>query len=438
MKPGILAACLAALLPAPAALANGGGYSRGGVESTGAIAGFEPAATDKVRILDEQLDIALGPEEATVEVRYLMRNESGTKAKVRFGFPVEESFDRDDFGAKPQPGWKEPRNCRDYQVTVAGKPIKAKFEPEPPGNRDLRFSGLAGWLVSEATFAAGTEVPVRISYRSAYPQSAVSVSDDERRSGRLFSYRLSTGACWAGTIARGRVVVTAAGADPAEVRVLKPVNRFRKDGARWVWDFKDLEPTLADDLQIEVAPEENSYTRTEKPGTDGPWVTYVERGGRWLVSHRNYQASASSTLPADGNLDYEPGNLNDDTWDNAWSEGKPGPGIGEWLELKPQVPKPLVAIEMQPGYVKNDALFQANPRPKKVRVQLNGEHEFIAEIPDRNDNARIPVGGYAKPVHTVRLTFEEVWKGSRFEDLCVSSLALQVRLDKQPQITPAR
>ncbi len=438
MKPILFTIVSALALSVLPALANGGGYFRGGVERTGTIAGFEPAATGRVRILDEQLDIALGPAEAAVEVRYLMRNETAAKVKVRFGFPVEESFDRSDFVDGPQPGWKEPRNCRDYQLTLAGKPLKARFEPEPPGNRDPRFDGLAGWMVSEATFPAGAEVPVRIRCRSAYPEGAMSVSDDEHRSSRTFRYRLSTGACWAGTIARGRVTVSAAGIDPSEVRVLRPVNRFRKEDGRWVWDFEDLEPTLADDLEIEAAPAENSYMRTEKPGTDGPWVTYVERGGRWMVSHRNYRATASSTLPADGALDYDPANLNDDQWDNAWCEGQPGPGIGAWVELQPQAPKPLAAIELHPGYAKSDALFKANARPKQVRVTLNREHEFSAQVPDRNQPLRIPVSGYAKPVHTVRLTIEEAWPGTRHEDLCISSLALHVRLANQPEVTPAR
>lgn len=436
----------------PVVLANGGGYWRGGVESTGTILGFEPAATEKVRIMDEQLNIALGADEATVEVRYVMRNSTDTEAKVRFGFPVEESFDRQGSEVeepKPLAGWKELRNCHDYQVTVAGKPLEAKFETEPGGNRDPKFHGLAGWLVSAAVFAPGAEVSVKITYRSAYTQKAMSVSDDFHESERLFSYRLSTGACWADTIARGRVVVTAAGANSAEIRVLKPLNRFSKDGANWVWDFENLEPTLADDIQIEVSPAVNSYMRRSPlcPDSDfyvgdRPWssaaVAYEGRGDRWTMSHRNYQATASSTKAAEGDLDYDAANLNDDSTENAWSEGKPGPGVGEWLELKPEISKPLTAIILSPGHMGSDELFKANARPKKVRVQLNGEHEFTAEIPDRNDIARIPVVGYAKPVNTVRLTFDDVWKGAKTEDLCVSSVALEVLLDKNPQIQPAR
>ena len=59
--------------------ANGGGYFRGGVERAGDVAGFEPKETEKIRILDEKLTVALGSSAAEVEVRYLMHNETDKK-----------------------------------------------------------------------------------------------------------------------------------------------------------------------------------------------------------------------------------------------------------------------------------------------------------------------------------------------------------------------
>ena len=88
---------------------NGGGYARGGATG-GDVQGFEPVATEYIRILDEQLTANLGPTEADVTVRYLMRNETNKRVKVKFGFPVDESADDDfmgDQGTK-QPPLKEP------------------------------------------------------------------------------------------------------------------------------------------------------------------------------------------------------------------------------------------------------------------------------------------------------------------------------------------
>src|SRR6478609_2910759 len=97
MKVSLLISCAFAVL-APSAFANGGGYFRGGVERAGDVAGFEPKETEKIRILDEKLTVALGSKAADVEVRYLMRNETDKKVTVRFGFPVEELFD-DGYGS---------------------------------------------------------------------------------------------------------------------------------------------------------------------------------------------------------------------------------------------------------------------------------------------------------------------------------------------------
>ena len=138
--------------------ANGGGYFRGGIEHAGDVAGFEPKATENIRILDEKLTVNLGAKQADVEVRYLMKNVTDKKVKVRFGFPVEESVDQDLMGEeKKAPDAKKLNYCRNYQITAAGKPVKAIWQGEAKDAGDKRFKGISGWLVSEITFAANEE-----------------------------------------------------------------------------------------------------------------------------------------------------------------------------------------------------------------------------------------------------------------------------------------
>ena len=252
----------AAILLSQPVLANGGGYFRGGVERVGDVAGFEPKETEKIRILDEKLTVELGSAAADVEVRYLMRNETDKKVKVRFGFPVEESYDRELMVVVGEDGSKkvkEPKYCQNYAIAASGKPITAKWQAEPKPSEDKKFQGIAGWLVSEITFAAGEEKPVLIRFRSAYPEESWSVSDDSSTGSSLFKYRLSTAACWAGTIGSGKITLKPNGIPASELKVLKPVNRFKKDGDNWVWDFENLEPTMADDLEIEASPEILTY-----------------------------------------------------------------------------------------------------------------------------------------------------------------------------------
>ncbi len=212
-----------------------------------------------------------------------------------------------------------------------------------------------------------------------------------------------------------------------------------------MWNFENLEPAMADDLEIEARPEERSYGRTPDGsfGDGKGRVEFVERGEKWAIRHRNYSVKASSTLAPTpesiGKRSYDASLVKEGSGQmGAWSEGAKGPGIGEWLELTPEVPKPLSAINLMPGYTMTPELFAANARPRKILVELNGEQRFHAEIPDAPEWARIPVSGYTKPVKTIRLTFEDVWKGSKYEDLCVSGVSLDVKVDKKPKIQPSR
>ena len=430
-------------------LANGGGYLTGGVSSSGSLTGFRPAETEKIRILEESLTAKLGPNSAKVEVRYRMKNETEGKTTVRFGFPVEEtgrgeSFDEDGDGIDDLPSLegldpeylpkphRELGYCRNYQVTAGGRPLKASWEGEQRGKEDPLFRHLAGWLVSELPFGAGEEKEVVIRFDSVYPKDVRWVSDDSHTGASVFKYRLSTAACWAGTIGKGRIVLEPDGIAPEELRVIKPVNRFRKEGRNWVWEFTGLEPTLADDFEVETQPVVRTYTRYDG---DVP-TTYAKRGERWTLAHTNYGIRASSTLPPQGDHNYEAENLKQ--WE-AWAEGAKGPGIGEWLELTPVSPKPLVAISFDPGLDGgDDDRYANNGRPKKTRLELNGEHTVTMNVPDSPEEFRQVIEGYEKPVEKLRLTFEEVWPGKKYEDLCLRNLRLHVALDKKPEVQPAR
>ena len=427
--------------------ANGGGYFRGGVESTGDVAGFQPKATENIRILDEKLTIKLGPTEADVEVRYLMRNVTDKKVKVRFGFPVEESFDDETMGygrdTKPKAGdGKKLAYCRNYQITAADIQEKATWQGESRETKDPQFKGVVGWMISEITFAANEEKPVKIAFQSSYPLGEWHISRNTSRSASSFKYRLSTAACWAGTIGTGKIVLEPKGIDPDWLKVIKPVNRFKKEGTNWIWNFKDLEPTLADDLTIESRPGESGYPANAEE-MKGTHAEYFERNDQWTIAHASYHVKASSTLPRDKEHSYEADHIKE--WWESWAEGAKGPGVGEWLELTPVAPKPLTAISITPGFRgsgsdddKAKELFAANARPKKVRVELNDEKTLTFEVPDVRDEVEFPVTTYKKPVKKIRLTFEEVWPGNRFEDLCVANVRLHVRLDKKPKLDPCR
>ncbi len=445
MKAHIFRVILTIFATASLAHANGGGYFRGGAENTGDIKGFEPKSTGDIQILDEKLHIKAGKKQASVEVRYLMKNMTDKKVKVRFGFPIEESFGNENaYNPEQAKQHTTPAYCKNYQITAAGEKLKVKWEIEKNEEKDKRMKGLIGWNISELSFAAGEEIPVMIRFESDYSYESWSVSETSSTSASIFRYRLSTANCWHGPIVQGRIVVEADGIDPKDIRIIKPVNRFKKEGDRWIWNFENLEPTLADDFEIECQPElfyeaQERIAGNEDDFSSHLFADYIGRGDSWSMLHSNYNVKASSTLKPQGEYRYDAENVRDRWNDNAWSEGVAGNGVGQWLEITPVVAKPLVDISIKPGYQKKGSdLFKANARPKKIRIELNGEHQFDADIPDKEEEIEIPITGYTKPVQKIRLTFTEVYPGSKYEDMCVTYIRLHVKLDKKPEFQPSR
>ncbi len=444
----LLLSCLAAL---PSLLhANGGGYLRGGLAKSGNVELFEPSGTDQVAILDEELIITPRPQSAAVKIRYQMKNVTDKSVKVEFGFPVEELKQRNLYQAEGKTT-KSPapklEYCRNYHIAISdAKAAAADFRPKPLPTKTIpepRLSGISvpkveGWIVSQASFAAGEEKTITISYDSDYPRDVSWISSRGNVSPGIFNYRLSTGACWEGTIRHGRIIIEPwEFLDPRELRVLKPVNRFEKVGKNWVWEFKDLEPTLADDLLIELEPAISTFEFTGADGITDRSKQNAQRGERWEMAHTNYKVTASSTLPPEGRTSYEADQIKG--W-SCWVEGAPGKGEGEWLELRPDVPSVLRAIQIRPGFARSNStndkaeLFKANARPKRARVQLNGEKVYEIDFEDKSESQRFFLPDYTEPVEKIKITFLEVYPGASFEDLCVSRIELVSGLSKAPKM----
>ncbi len=446
------------LLWAGSALANGGGYSFG-VSFTGSLAPFQAVGTEKVRILEEKLDIVLHRAEAAVVVRYAMQNLTSEPVTVRFGFPVEATAlaDGEETGFEDldslTPAQRRQRlvqgiqQLKGYSVALDGAPVKSVFEVEPfatgritpfPGSGALKK--IAGWMVSEVTFPTSASLNIEIRYSADYMGDVMYVSDDTRKSPLSFVYRLSTGAVWNGSIGRGTVTVTADGTPADEVEIIAPRESFKRDGGRWTWTFQDLEPTLADDISIKAAPGYFRQGFVYEALMEKGVRSYLERMGAWGEGHQRFKARASSTLAPAKDHDFRARHLAEAEPVAPWCDGVPGLGIGEWVELTPTRPSRLLALEITPGFwsQKKKALFEVNARPARVEVLLNGEHRFTAELADKPYSQLIPVIGYDKPVTGLKITILEVRRGTKYDDTCISGVVLYDRLAAKPAVQPAR
>jgi hypothetical protein len=328
-----------------------------------------------------------------------------------------------------------------------GEPVKAEFLPEPfasgkiqpfPGSEALK--DIAGWMVSEAVFPAGSSRAIEIKYTADYQGDSTYVSDDFENSPLVFHYRLSTGAVWNGPIEAGTVTIKADGISSSEVEIVKPNERFKRIGDGWVWKFRNLEPTLADDIAINAIPGWTGFGgEPDRP----PVIQHLEK---WGEGQQHFAATASSSLKSKNGLTYGPENLarwfEPNTFELPWCEGVAGAGSGEYVELKARQSKRLMAIGIYSGFQKSTSkgqdLFARNGRPSRVEIVLNDDRRFSATLGDQKGEQRISINDYATPVSKLRIVVKDAYAGTQYQDTCISKVILYDLLAKKPNIRHAR
>jgi hypothetical protein len=444
-------------------LANGGAWQTG-VPLTGNAAATDQKKSTNVTIEDEKLTIDLHQEFAAVEVRYRMKN-TGGQIDQDFFFPVERwaESDGEDAGTAKI-------DLEGYAISAGGAELKfenvdAKGEKPKPA-KDERWGefkpGTRLWKKSSIPFAAGQAQEIVIRYRSPYAAVQSSVSEDGHSDELYFRYSLSPAATWKGPIGKGKVTINIVHPRPEETLIAKPRDRFKKVGdTQFTWEFQNLKPTLADDMKIVVHPAYDTYPahgEFQVNYEDQKFrAEYVIEKNRYFIQHSDYDAVASSTrkpepapTPDPNKKDENASEPEDERTfeadnvkgmkDGAWAEGVDGDGIGENITLTVHKPKPLDAIMIMPGYKDYERkLWLKNNRVAELEITLNGEHTFIAAIPDEQfeELYPIPVRDYPKPVEKVKLVIKKVHPGTS-GDTCISNVQLRVKLSQKPKIQSAR
>jgi hypothetical protein len=441
-----IVAVLFCLLAQTQSFGNGGAWQTG-VPVTGNGAASDQKKSTNVTIEDEKLAIDLHQEFAAVEVRYRMRN-TGGQVEQDFFFPVERWAESEDEGGSTM------TDLQGYAITADGGELKfenvdAKGE-KPKAEKDPHWgdfkAGTRLWKKSSIPFAEGQTREILIRYRSPYAAIQSSVSEDGHSGEAYFRYSLSPAATWKGPIGKGKVTVNYLHPRPEEISIMKPKDRFKKiNDTQFEWEFQNLKPTLADDMKIVVHPAYDTYPAGGDEAMDYETrkfrAEYVIQGNRYFLQHSDYDAAASSTLKPEGEHKYDVDNIKGLESETTWAEGADGDGIGESITLNLHRPLPLDAIMIMPGYRADDAtLWSKNNRVAELEITLNGEHTFVAAIPDDKfaELYPIPVRGYAKPVNTVKLMIKKVHAGSSAHDTCISRVEVRAKLSQKPKIQAAR
>ena len=339
-----------------ALLANGGAWQTG-VPGTGSASATNQNRKTDVSIEDETLKIDLHPEYAAVEVRYRTHN-TGPKVQQDFFFPVERWEKNPDAGTNTKGA-----DIRQYEITVDGKKLPSTnvsgSKDQPNETTSGQFwqqnaSTIKSWKKSVIPFERNQTREIAIRYNAQYAENDESVSDDSHISDATFAYSLSPAATWKGPIGKGKVDINILHSEPEDVSVEKPKERFRKiNDTHYEWTFEKLKPSLADDIRIIAHSKYDKYPTGYSEDDLSRYASYVLRDNQYFLDHTDYDATASSTLAAQGKHNYDVVNIKGDPTreiQSPWAEGVEGDGIGESITLNVKRPLPLYGILIQPGY----------------------------------------------------------------------------------------
>ncbi len=429
-------------------LANGGAWQTG-VPGTGSASATNQNRKTDVTIEDETLKIDLHPDYAAVEVRYRMHN-TGPKVQQDFFFPVER------WGKNPDADTDtKSADIRQYEITVDGKKLpstnvsgpKEEAKETTPGQFwEQNVSTIKSWKKSAIPFERNQTREITIHYNAQYAENDESVSDDAHISDATFAYSLSPAATWKGPIGKGKIEINIVHPEPEDVSIEKPKERFQKiNDTHYEWTFENLEPTLADDIRITAHSKYDRYPTGYSEEDRSHHGSYILREHQYFLDHTDYDATASSTLAAQGKHNYDVVNIMGDPTrevQSPWAEGVEGDGIGESITLNVKRPLPLYGILIQPGYYDYDDKepWLKNNRVAALEITLNDEHTFTESIPDEHFERPylIRVRDYTKPVNKIKLVIKGVYRGTQFRDTCISLVELRAPLTKKPEVQGAR
>jgi hypothetical protein len=141
------------------------------------------------------------------------------------------------------------------------------------------------------------------------------------------------------------------------------------------------------------------------------------------------RVEASSYL-ANAREDYSPAQAFDGRLATAWEEGATGDGRGEWIEAAFDSPRHITRILLTAGFYSDDPdhpdRFFLNPHLRRLRVEFDGDPSTAlisaADLPE--DQKIVVWENIAVRASRVRFVAEDVWPGSRWNDLSISEIEI--------------
>lgn len=148
---------------------------------------------------------------------------------------------------------------------------------------------------------------------------------------------------------------------------------------------------------------------------------------------------ASSILPPIGEYTYEPANLVDRSRNTVWSEGAPGYGIGETVNLSFRYNwdnpgehqkfdyRTLCIVN---GYAQNERKWRENSRVRAMEVYVNGQYLMHLQLADSDrpqyfDISPLGISSCAGEEIIFQFRITEVYPGEKYDDTCLTGIEVE-------------
>jgi hypothetical protein len=211
--------------------------------------GFQPlvywedsSVVQGVHLRHERIHIQLYKNQAVVYGRYVFAGKGLAGRKLRLGYPVYDAFE-DNFDHYPN----EPKQLR---VQVNGQVADTAWVSSEAREAKDGRAVESGWYVWQAAF--GSDSLVCEVWFVVNTANALFRHGYEKEQSWAFSYILSSGAVWHLPIGEGTILIKLMDSlTLREVRGLSPAAfKFSVDRQWLRWQFRNLKPTMADNVLL--------------------------------------------------------------------------------------------------------------------------------------------------------------------------------------------
>jgi len=234
--------------------------------------GIVPSHPVNIQMVSEVVKVNLTLDSSLVECTFHMHN-WGKQTNLEVGFPLMNFYLWEN-------DYLSPVNKDRFEVMVKGKNV-GKVNVYIPdelkktlANAELnRYDILRAysntnkpWFLWHMHFGKKEDLTIVVRYR--LPNGATKIS-------RFFNYLLSTGAGWKGNIKDAKVIVSLNEVADVQMLDIKPKQFYKHERKEIVWHFKNLKPTLQNDIFLEFETSKGAYKEIQAMW-DSTRPTYID------------------------------------------------------------------------------------------------------------------------------------------------------------------